>query len=149
VNGAAAKRIHHVAIVVDSLAEAEQFATQVLGFVPDGGFEDAARAIKVSFCRSGETVLEFVEVTDPERRRQRLGGASAKIDHIALEVDSAEATYEALTAAGVQFREPYPGGAAGGGPRGSTLRRENIVIFTRPETTDGVEYQFIEVHDGG
>jgi catechol 2,3-dioxygenase-like lactoylglutathione lyase family enzyme len=146
------KRIHHVAIIVDDLQEAGIFATGLLGLEPDGGFEDAARAIKVGFFRSEFAVLEFVEVLDPERRRAKLGDAKARIDHIALEVDNAKTTYDELTRAGVEFREPYPDAAAGNGrsstaPRRSTLRRENIVLFTRPETTDGVEYQFIEVHD--
>ncbi len=146
------RRIHHVAIVVDDLAEAARFATGVLGLEADGGFEDADRAIRVGFFRSEYAVLEFVQVLDAERRRARLGDGTARIDHIALEVDDAEAAYEQLTAAGVEFKEPYPQAAAGDGapgtaPRPSTLRRENIVLFTRPETTDGVEYQFIEVHD--
>ena len=75
----------------------------------------------------------------PRRARTAAGtpryvaARAARIEHIAVEVDDLAAAAAALRAKGVEFTTPQPLGAAG-----------MSFYFTRPETTDGVMYQFIQ-----
>lgn len=70
--------------------------------------------------------------SDPELRAKRLGDRTARIEHIAIEVEDLEAALETLEAIGVR-----PNAA----PRRSD---DSVSIWTDPDTTDGVSYQFMQ-----
>lgn len=125
------KRIDHVGLIVDNLDEAKRFLSELgLRFDRDLQIPDRLRA---AFYACGETQLEVIEIDDPAERAQRLGEATARIEHVAFEVDSLATTLEALRGLGVETTtsDPLAVGA-------------NLNFWTKPETCDGVQYQLIE-----
>ena len=128
------KRIHHIGIVVDNLGAAVSFLTDTVGLEVTQTLDIPERGgLKAAFLPWGNAEIELIEVSEPETRRTRLGDSPARIEHIAIEVDDLAAAAAALAAKGVEFTTPQPLGTAG-----------MTFLFTRPETTDGVIYQFIQ-----
>lgn len=121
-------RVHHVGVVVDDLDEAIAFMRDVLNLEPESVTDLGSG--QVAWLRCGPVMLELVHYSDPQRRRQRLGDAPAVIEHIAFHTDDADTTYAELAAKGVTFEGP---------PRSWRDRRS---FFTKPESCDGVMYQF-------
>jgi catechol 2,3-dioxygenase-like lactoylglutathione lyase family enzyme len=124
------RRIDHIGIIVDDLAEAERLFGDVLGLTAGDRVE--RENLRSVFYDCGGTEIELVEMIDPEQRRQRLGDAEARIEHVAFEVDDLDAVNEALAALGVEAK----------GPPVSAERYRTF--FTRPETADGVGFQFVQ-----
>jgi methylmalonyl-CoA/ethylmalonyl-CoA epimerase len=125
------KRIDHVGVIVDDLAQAKRFLSD-LGLMFDRDLEIPGR-LRAAFFTCGETQLEVIEIDEPGERAHRLGDATARVEHVAIEVDSLATTMQALRGLGVQTTsaDPLPIGA-------------NLNYWTRPETCDGVQYQLIE-----
>ena len=67
----------------------------------------------------------------PETRAERLGGAAARIEHIAFEVDDLADVRDRLTARGVTVTWP----PVRSGP--------NLMIWTDAASSGGVQYQFL------
>ena len=128
------KRIHHIGIVVDNLGAAVSFLTDTVGLEVTQTLDIPERGgLKAAFLPWGNAEIEMIEVSEPEARRTRLGDSAARIEHIAIEVDDLATAAAALRAKGVEFTTAEPLGAAG-----------MTFYFTRPETSDGVIYQFIQ-----
>jgi catechol 2,3-dioxygenase-like lactoylglutathione lyase family enzyme len=89
--------LHHVCIRAEELAAAGEFVSRVLGFEPDGSFEEPNREVKVAFWRNGHAQLEFVELTDPAAK---LEGRAASLDHIAFQIEDANTVHAAIQSAG-------------------------------------------------
>ena len=123
-------RIHHVGIVVDDLRESIAFMRDVLGLEAEDVLDLGPG--QVAWVRCGTVMLELLQYSDPARRRERLGDAPAVIEHIAFHTDDADATYAELAAKGVTFEGP---------PR---VWKDRKSFFTKPESCDGVMYQFRE-----
>jgi methylmalonyl-CoA/ethylmalonyl-CoA epimerase len=124
------RRIDHVGVVVDDLAEARAFLGK-LGLQFDHGF-DLGR-VEAAFYRLGDVMIEVVECRTPEERARRLGGSTARIEHIAFEVDDLAEAVAALGRMGVEMTKPEP------------VRQDDIRSFwTAPESSDGVTYQLFE-----
>jgi methylmalonyl-CoA/ethylmalonyl-CoA epimerase len=125
------KRIDHVGVIVDDLEQAKGFLTD-LGLQLDRDLVFPGR-LRAAFFTCGETQIEVIEIDEPGERAQRLGDSTARIEHIAVEVDSLSTTLQALRGLGVQTTtaEPMAVGA-------------NLNYWTRAETCDGVQYQLIE-----
>ncbi len=125
------KRIDHVGVIVDNLEEAKRFLSD-LGLRFDRDLEVPGR-LRAAFYVCGDTQIEVIEIDEPAERAQRLGDSSARIEHIALEVDSLTTTLEALRGLGVTTTtaDPMAVGA-------------NLNFWTKAETCDGVQYQLIE-----
>lgn len=122
-------RVDHVGVVVASLERTGQFVRDVLGLeltlqppsLPDG--------VSTAFYGEGARV-ELVQVADAKARERRLGDAEARVEHIALEVEDVIALIERLKTKGVRFTTDEP-----------VRVRENIVVWTVPETSAGVMWQ--------
>ena len=125
------KRIDHVGVIVDDLADAERLLGEGFGMTRTRGVELPNR-LKAAFYRCGEVEIEVIEVTDPSERAQRLGGEQAKVEHIAVEVDDLATALKALEALGVRPNAQ----PAKVGP--------NTSVWTIPETSDGYQFQFFE-----
>lgn len=127
------KRIDHIGVVVDDLEEARRFLGEDLGLELDRTIEVPEKHLHAAFYRCGECQIEVIEVHDPQARRERLGdGNRARIEHIAIEVDDLRDTLRALEGLGVRAdAAPLPVG-------------RNLNVWTVPETTDGVQYQFLQ-----
>jgi catechol 2,3-dioxygenase-like lactoylglutathione lyase family enzyme len=120
--------------VVDDLAEAKEFATSKLGLELVREIDVPERGMRAAFFAAGDVQIEYLELTEAyEEGRRALRGEPARIDHLAFAVDDAGETFEELEAKGISFRTSAPDGVAGA-----------TFFFTKPETSDGVLYQFLE-----
>lgn len=128
------KRIDHVGIVVDDLNSAKKLMTD-LGLTFEYERELPERSVKAAFYQCGDGRIELIEPTTEEARARRLGrGAKARIEHIAVEVNDAIAVaIEVARGLGAEFITPAPVPIDG-----------NLNIFTRPDSTGGVQFQFVE-----
>ena len=71
---------------------------------------------------------------EPQARAERLGdGNVGRLEHIAIEVDDVEVVREELRRAGVEMQTDRPMPTA-----------QSRSYFTRPETSGGVVYQFLD-----
>jgi methylmalonyl-CoA/ethylmalonyl-CoA epimerase len=123
-------RIDHIGVIVDDLEEAGRLLADALGLPRQEGTTNDA--IRTAFFQCGDASIEAIEVLDPERRSERLGhDATARIEHIAIEVDDLEAVLQALSALGIQAKAP---------PRFS---RDYLTFWTDPATSDGIMLQFL------
>lgn len=104
----------------------------MLGFSFDRQVSIPGR-LEAVFFRCGDAAIELIEVTDPVQRRERLGSATARLEHIAVEVDRLPEAIESLRRSGVEITSETP---IVTGPIRS--------YFTRAETTDGVMYLVFE-----
>lgn len=126
------KRIDHVGVVVDNLEEACSFLAS-LGLQHNRDLEVSGR-LKAAFYTCGEIEIEVLEITEPAERSRRLGTASARIEHIAIQLDDLAAVAAALRRLGVRTQTEAP----------VSLDR-GLNYWTVPETCDGVVYQLLEV----
>jgi methylmalonyl-CoA/ethylmalonyl-CoA epimerase len=125
------KRIDHVGVIVDDLEEAKRFLSD-LGMQFDRDLVIPGR-LRAAFYACGETQIEVIEVDEPGERAQRLGDSTARIEHVAIEVDSLSTTMQALRGLGVETTMADP-----------TAVGANLNFWTRADTCDGVSYQLIE-----
>jgi methylmalonyl-CoA/ethylmalonyl-CoA epimerase len=125
------KRIDHVGVIVDDLEQARQFLVG-LGLRHDRDLEIAGR-LRASFYTCGEIEIEVLEISEPLERSRRLGSASARIEHIAIEVDSLSQTAEDLAQLGGRLQTDAP-----------VKLDKGLNYWTVAETCDGIMYQFIE-----
>jgi hypothetical protein len=106
----------------------------VLGLELQREFALPEQSVLAAFFKLGDFRIEYIEVTDPAQRRQRLGdGVAARIEHVAIEVDVLDETMSRLRGQDVRMTTPEP-----------WIAGSNRNIFTVAETTDGVRYQFFE-----
>jgi len=128
------RRIDHIGVVVDDLAEARRWLTEVFGLSLRRSVDLPDRRIRGEFYTCGDIDIEIIEIGDPEMRRQRLGnGKRARIEHIAVEVDDLGASLARLASLGARTTSPDP-------------RRvgNSLNAWTVEETTGGISYQLIE-----
>jgi methylmalonyl-CoA/ethylmalonyl-CoA epimerase len=125
------KRIDHVGVVVDDLHEASAFLLS-MGMHHDRDLEIQDR-LKASFYTCGEIEVEIIEIVEPAERSKRLGSEKARIEHIAIEVDSLTTTLTSLANLGVKTQSLKP------------LRVDKgLSYWTVADSCDGVVYQLFE-----
>ncbi|MFJ1748808.1 MULTISPECIES: VOC family protein [unclassified Streptomyces] len=127
------KRIDHIGVVVDDLAEARAFL-ESLGMRLERAQEVPERNVKIAFYHCGDGRIELIEPTTEEARGRRLGeGNQARIEHIGVEVDDVPRIMRAVQGLGVELTtsEPVPVGP-------------NLNAWTRPETSDGIQFQLVQ-----
>ena len=90
------KRLDHVGIVVDDLGEAKRLLGQTLGLRLARELEVPARMRRVAFFQCGDAEIEVIEDLNAEAKALALDGASARIEHVAVEVDGVESVLTAL-----------------------------------------------------
>lgn len=125
------KRIDHVGVIVDNLDEAKSFLAAI-GLEHDRDIRLEGR-LRAAFYSCGETQIEVIEVDEPEERSRRLGSDRARVEHIAVEVDSLSQTLAALSGLGVKTTTAEP-----------LVIGTNLNYWTQADTCDGVQYQLIE-----
>jgi 4-hydroxyphenylpyruvate dioxygenase-like putative hemolysin len=121
-------RIDHIGIVVaDFAAHVAQLEALGLDLRRDGADHQA----HVRHYLSGDVTIELIDVLDEHARSARLkDGEQARIEHIAFEVESLDDVRATLEARGVEVSwPPYPSASG-------------AMIWTTPETSLGVQYQF-------
>lgn len=125
------KRVDHIGVIVENLAEAESFLKGMgLQFDRDVAFPGRLRG---AFYNCGETQIEVIEIDEPKERAERLRNEKARIEHIAVEVDNLEQTLQALAGLGVKPQSPEP-----------IKVGRNLNVWTVAESSGGVVYQLVE-----
>jgi methylmalonyl-CoA/ethylmalonyl-CoA epimerase len=126
------KRLHHVGIVVDDLEEAKRFVGEVLGLTFLRQVDVPQRHRRTAWYRCGEVDIELIDDLQAESRAVALDGATARVEHVALEVADVAAAVSSLAAFGVRI-----------GPGGVVQIGTRLNAWTDPKTTDGVMYQLV------
>jgi catechol 2,3-dioxygenase-like lactoylglutathione lyase family enzyme len=128
-------RLDHIGIVVDDLDEAVAFLTGTLGLAPGPTIDLPERGTRAAFVEFENASIELIELSEGEARDRRLGRGQARIEHVGIEVDDPDATFETLGGQGVEFTAPPE--------RRVTAWDTRKYFFTKPESSDGVIYQFL------
>jgi len=90
------KGTHHIAICTQNMATMEKFYTETLGFPVVKRWDD----VNIVFVDIGSTLLELIGSADAPTPGTKAGA----IDHIALWVESVDASYQELVAKGVRIQ---------------------------------------------
>jgi len=139
--GALVRGLHHVAIVVPSLAEARRTYVERLGLESDGAVEHVPdQKVNVLVCHAGSQRIELVEPAAPDSPVSAfLAKRGGGLHHLAYRVESVERALEALKAAGLRLIDPAPRPGAHG----------TRIAFVHPSATHGVLTELVEepTHD--
>ena len=132
--------LHHVAVVVPSLAEALPFYTETLGLHAGEPHELPDQAVRAIFVESGSTRLELIEPLDATsgvaRFLQERGRAT--LHHVCYEVADLEGALLALGESGVQLLDHEPRAGLAG-----------RVAFLHPRSAGGVLIELLEPRPSG
>uniref|UniRef100_A0A831UAS4 Methylmalonyl-CoA epimerase n=1 Tax=Geobacter metallireducens TaxID=28232 RepID=A0A831UAS4_GEOME len=123
------KKINHIGIAVQSLADAVPFYRDNLGMAFLGTEEVAEQKVTVAFLQIGESKIELLEPTaedSPVAKFMEKNGPG--IHHIAYEVADIEAAIAKLTADGARMIDTVPRNGAHGAR----------IAFIHPKTSRGV-----------
>lgn len=127
--------LHHVAIVVPSIAEALPFWRDVLGFRLGDVNSLPDQRVRVAFLSAKDTLVELVEPVDQDSGVARFLAERRKatLHHVCFAVDDLRATLDRLAAAGVELvdREPRHGA-------------EGDIAFLHPRSAGGVMVELID-----
>ena len=134
---AAIGSFHHVGIVVQRLAEAEEFVTSALGLPAVKRLDAGKIGLQMVFFDCGPALVELIEFANPELAKQRIGDRAAVIDHVAFAVADLDHAKDVLAGKGVLTAQAEP--------LVTPLGRSH---FTQPETSAGVVWQLLELADG-
>jgi methylmalonyl-CoA/ethylmalonyl-CoA epimerase len=129
----ALKRIDHIGVVVDDLERVSGFLRDVLGLQLSRTLDDPERRVRANFFRCGDVDIELVELGDPAAREQRLGQSTARVEHIAIEVDDIAATAGQLGERGVRMNTDEP-------VRGAPT----LSYWSLPQTSGGIMLQLLQ-----
>lgn len=124
------QRLDHIAVIVDSVDRMGAFLRDVLHM--ELAIERDLPDMRTHFYSYGDAQIELIEPLTEEGRKDRLGDAQSRLEHIAIQVDDLPATIAELTPKGVR---------ATGEPR---VIGPNVSIWTIPETSGGVQFQLLQ-----
>jgi glyoxylase I family protein len=99
-------RIEHTTITVSDLKRSVDFYTRLLGFSVSGGMHFPESNLEIVFLDLGDTTLELFGVPATQGRMVNDVNEVIGYKHICLRVDSVDAEFARLSAAGVVFRIP-------------------------------------------
>ena len=128
------KKIRHIGIVIK---EFERGIDKFKGFglLCTEVTELKELGIKVAFLPIGDSLIELICYTDPEKGRDSVvRKQKGAINHICFEVDDIEASIKDFERNGAKLVEGYPKPGAHG-----------RVAFFHPETTEGVLIEICQV----
>lgn len=124
------QRLDHIGVIVDDVDRVGAFLTEVLHM--DLAIARDLPDMRTRFYTYGDAQIELIEPLTEEARAARLGDAQARLEHIAIQVDDLPATIAELGPHGVRATsEPRVIGT-------------NSNIWTVPETSGGVQFQFMQ-----
>lgn len=127
--------LHHVAIVVPSIAEALPFWRDVLGFRAGQVSSLPDQRVRVAFLSANDSRVELVEPIDKDSGVARFLAERGKatLHHVCFAVDDLSTTLDRLAASGVEIVDPKP-------RRGA----EGDVAFVHPRAAGGVLVELID-----
>ena len=126
-----AQRLDHIGVVVSDLEGMEALLQDVLGLqlVRSRDLPD----MRTRFYACGQAEIELIQPTTEEARAQRLGSATATIEHIAIQVDDLAAKLAEVAPKGVRLTSDEP-----------LVIGPNRTSFTAPASTGGIRFQFLQ-----
>ncbi|MSR61219.1 MAG: methylmalonyl-CoA epimerase [Planctomycetes bacterium] len=128
--------LHHVAIVVPSLAEARKTYVDVLGMHAGAPEFVADQKVNVLVCHAGAQRIELVEPAAPDSPVARfLEKRGPGLHHLAYQVASVERALAVLKAAGLRLIDEHARPGAHG----------TRIAFVHPSATHGVLTELVEV----
>jgi methylmalonyl-CoA/ethylmalonyl-CoA epimerase len=127
--------LHHVGIVVPSIAQATPFYRDVLGYTIGPEHALAEQRVKVVFVSKGESRVELLEPTDAESGVARFLAerGRATMHHLCFEVTDLVATLDRLASSGVELVDRAPRQGAVG-----------QVAFLHPRAAGGVLVELLQ-----
>ena len=133
------KKIHHIALAVDNLAESAKFYQNCLGLELTGIETVSAQKTTVGFFQIGASSIELVQPAEPDSPIQKFLAAKGQgIHHICFEVDDIDAEVKDLLEKGATLidRAPRPGA------------HNARVAFIHPKSAGGVLIELVECAKG-
>ncbi|MDR0434133.1 MAG: methylmalonyl-CoA epimerase [Gracilibacteraceae bacterium] len=128
-------QIDHIGIAVKDLQAAVKWYEETLGLKAGGTEEVSEQKVTVAFLPCGEGELELLESTAPDGPIARFIEKNGEgIQHIALRVESIDATLAELKEKGVRLIDQTPRYGAGGAR----------IAFVHPKETKGVLLELCE-----
>ncbi len=129
------KKLHHVAVAVESVQAALGFYHDILGLTDITIKTLKDRGLKVALIQAGDSEIELLEPTsDDSTVRRFLDRRGSGLHHICFQVDDIEAAMRELEGRGAEFIEPVPREGAVG-----------LVSFMPPAVADGVLVELAQV----
>jgi len=131
-------RIHHVAVIVETMEPALQFWRDTLGLELDVVEDMAHDRVRIAFLPVGESKIELVEPTDQTTGVARFLAKNGEgFHHVCFEVDNIVETLMRLEFDGVELIDTAPRKGA-----------EGPVAFIHPRSCHGVLVELIEAPGG-
>jgi methylmalonyl-CoA/ethylmalonyl-CoA epimerase len=131
-------KIHHVALVVESIEDALGFWQTMLGLELETVMEIAADRVRIAFLTVGESKVELVQPTDDTTGVARfLASKGEGFHHVCFEVSNLAETLIRLELDGLELIDTVP-------RRGA----EGPVAFIHPRSCHGVLVELIEAPGG-
>jgi len=132
---AEAGALHHVGVVVPSLADAVPFYRDTLGYAVSPEHDVADQRVRVVLATRGDSRIELLQPTDATSGIARFLAerGRATMHHLCFEVDDLGATLGRLAASGVELIDRAP-------RRGV----EGMVAFVHPRASGGVLVELLE-----
>jgi methylmalonyl-CoA epimerase len=128
------KRIHHVGVLVQSIAETLPLYTELLGFEADPPVELAEQQVRIAFLRAGDDRVELLEPMTPDcPLGQVLAKRGEGLLHLCLEVEDIEGMLRRLRTGGVRLVDDQPWA--------SPIGR---VAFLHPRSLHGVSIELVQ-----
>jgi methylmalonyl-CoA/ethylmalonyl-CoA epimerase len=129
------KKLHHVAVAVESIEQSLGFYRDVLGLEDIRMLMVEDRGLKVALIQAGDSEIELLEPTTEDNTVKRfLERRGPGLHHICFQVDDIEAGMRELGQRGAEFVEPVPREGAVG-----------LVAFIPPAAADGVLVELAQV----
>ena len=134
-----ARKLHHVAVAVESVDEALRFYRDLLGLRVSRTMKQQDRGLKVALIQAGDTEIELLEPTSSDNTVKRfLDRRGSGLHHICFQVDDIEATMKELAERGAEFVDEVPREGAVG-----------LVAFMPPRVADGVLVELTQIMGEG
>jgi methylmalonyl-CoA/ethylmalonyl-CoA epimerase len=128
-------KIDHLGIAVNSIEQAQEFWTAVLGLPFEGSETVEAQKVTTAFYPVGESEVELLESTAADGPVAKyIEKRGQGIQHVAFRVEDIEAALAELKAKGVQLIDQTPRMGAGGAR----------IAFLHPRATNGVLVELCE-----
>jgi len=123
------KKIHHVAILVEDLAESLKFWQETLAIQPSHVADFPSESARIAFLPLGEAEIELVQPTSPDTGLSRfLEKRGEGIHHLCVEVDDLPGMLDNLKSKDIQLINEEPRQGEDG----------RLYAFIHPKSTHGV-----------
>jgi methylmalonyl-CoA/ethylmalonyl-CoA epimerase len=127
--------LHHIGVVVPSLAESIRFYRDVLGYARGPQFDLAEQGVRVVFVTKGDSRIELLEPTDAESGAARFLAerGRATMHHVCFEVADLQGTLDRLAIEDVELIDRVPRRGVAG-----------QVAFLHPRAAGGVLIELLQ-----